>query len=79
MATHPYPSSNNRIHRCKDNDYLLAYKAWRFFFKIILPSIHVIKISTGYDRETIKGEKKSVWNDVDIHREFLKKFNLSGL
>ncbi|WP_213151427.1 tRNA (N6-threonylcarbamoyladenosine(37)-N6)-methyltransferase TrmO [Neochlamydia sp. AcF95] len=79
LATHPYPSSNNRILHCKDNDYLLAYKTWRFFFRITLPYIHVIKIGTGYDRETIKGEKKSAWNDVDLHREFLKKFTLSEL
>jgi hypothetical protein len=68
------PSSYNRISELARDLYLQSYKTWRILFKKDECSLTVLRISTGYDLETLDGRKKSSWGDVDLHREFCRKF-----
>lgn len=68
------PSSYNRISELARDLYLQSYKTWRILFKKDECSLTVLRISTGYDLETLDGRKKSSWGDVELHREFCRKF-----
>lgn len=68
------PSSYNRICEIEKDLYLQAYKTWRILFRKNEESLTILKISSGYDLETLEGRKKSPWADVELHREFCKKF-----
>lgn len=75
LSSHPLPSSNNRIVQIEENLYLLAYKSWRIHFKFFENRVEIIQIRSGYDQDTLTGNKISKWGDVELHRAFLKHFD----
>ncbi len=71
------PSAYNRICELKKDTYLQSYKTWRILFTRNDNRLIIVRISSGYDVDTLSGNKASPWNDVPLHREFCKEFNLS--
>lgn len=74
LRTSPLPRSNNRIKALEGNYYIMAMKTWRLIYEITEQSITLKEIKSGYDQQTISGEKKSRWDDVWIHQKFLEEF-----
>lgn len=74
LENNPFPFKNHRIKWMEDNQYELAFKTWRLTYLIEETSVKIIKITSGYDEDTLLGYKTSRWNDVPIHHMFLKKF-----
>jgi tRNA (adenine37-N6)-methyltransferase len=74
LKTQSAPSANNRVVPMDEGLFSLAYKTWRIIFKKDESSIEVLKIRSGYDAETLLGNKTSRWEDVHIHRAFFAKF-----
>jgi len=76
LAINPYPSKSNRITEC-DGFYELACKTWRLNFSIDdkKSEVQLKSIFTGYQPEVLAGEKPSLWDDVDIHNDFIKLFS----
>lgn len=74
LQTSPFPYPNNRIKKTNEKDYQLSYQTWRIEFTVVDQTILIKEIKSGYDQETLKGKKISKWSDVDIHRQFVKKF-----
>lgn len=71
------PSSYNRIYELKKDTYLQSYKTWRILFIRNDKHLIILQISSGYDADTLASDKTSPWNDLSLHREFCKEFNLS--
>ena len=78
LVLSPYPYPSNRVKKMGDNTYQLAYKTWRFYYTIIDDVLMITQIASGYDKETLCGEKISKWDDVPIHRAFVSKFYLQN-
>lgn len=74
LVLSPYPYPNNRIKKIAENVYQLAYKTWRIDYSIIEDVLLINQIVSGYDEETLRGEKFSKWDDVPIHHAFMLKF-----
>lgn len=74
LRSSPLPGKNNRIQHLSENFYQLAYKTWRIIYSINANEIEILKIYSGYDKETLSGLKTSRWNDVPIHQVFSQKY-----
>lgn len=70
----PYPYPNNRVKEIKKGVYELAYRTWRIYYRCQNEEVIVTHIRSGYDDATLKGEKKSKWDDVLIHKAFVLLF-----
>ena len=76
LADNPFPFKNHRIRKIEENEneYELAVKTWRVLYSVEGEAVVIHKITSGYDQETLDGAKASRWEDVPIHKDFLKKF-----
>lgn len=74
LKVNPFPHPNHRIRQIQGTQYELAYKTWRFLFELQEKRVYILNIKSGYDDETLWGSKPSRWDDVDIHRAFIKAF-----
>ncbi|WP_052236362.1 tRNA (N6-threonylcarbamoyladenosine(37)-N6)-methyltransferase TrmO [Candidatus Protochlamydia amoebophila] len=74
LQVNPFPSSNNRIKLIKGNNYQLAYQTWRVNYSIDNSILLVSSLITGYDKETLRGNRSSRWEDVPMHQAFIQKF-----
>lgn len=75
-----YPNSEEKRVKClsKERDeYELAIKTWRMLYRVDveLNRVEVKRIYSGYDLETLKLEKKSAWDDVELHIEYGHEFD----
>ena len=68
------PSSSNRVQLLGEGYYLEAYKSWRILFLKEESHIDILAIFSGYDVETLKGFKTSIWEDLPLHRRFVRNF-----
>jgi tRNA-Thr(GGU) m(6)t(6)A37 methyltransferase TsaA len=75
LQLNPFPYPNRRIRLIQDNQYELAYKTWRILYSVKENEIEILKLKSGYDEATLKGEKISAWNDVPLHQEFINYFS----
>jgi len=75
LQDNPFPFKNHRIKKIAENEFMLAIKTWRLLFEVDLLVVKIQKICSGYDQETMSGQKTSRWDDVHIHRKFLSKFS----
>lgn len=75
LQNNPFPFKNHRIKHIQDNIYELAIKTWRLVYSVNDTLVEIHKIGTGYDQETLSGNKTSRWDDVPIHLEFVKYFS----
>lgn len=74
----PFPKKQNRIRLLKDGLYEIAYKTWRVSFSLDLEH-HVVIIQdvySGYDKETLEGRKACPYDDLELHLQFNKIFQL---
>lgn len=78
LKINPYPYPNKRIKAKEDHLYELAYKSWRILYQVesCSNSLQILKVSSGYDIETLEGRKNSRWPDVAIHLAFNRQFFL---
>lgn len=81
LAQSPFPYPNHRVKELKEGEYELAYKTWRIIYTVqegIIPNrvryITIHHLKSGYDSETLMGNKPSRWDDVPIHQAFNRKF-----
>lgn len=74
LRTNPLPTHNNRIKEIAPGLFELAYKTWRMDFKINADLIYIEKLRSGYDRQTLMGEKETKWDDLPIHQAFITYF-----
>ena len=76
LVQSPFPYANNRVKRINEREYELAYKTWRISYIIEENRLIVNHLKSGYDQETMSGQKQSKWDDVPIHQAFNQYFNL---
>ncbi|MEC7838658.1 MAG: tRNA (N6-threonylcarbamoyladenosine(37)-N6)-methyltransferase TrmO [Chlamydiota bacterium] len=74
LMLNPFPYKNNRI-QCIDvtmKKFVLAVKTWRVEYLVAKETqeIEVLRIYSGYDKETLEGKKSSKWDDVPLHQLF---------
>lgn len=67
----PLPYRNNRVREIGANQFELAYKTWRAIYRLDNGVATIENLISGYDEATLKGEKKSKWDDVPIHQAFV--------
>ena len=67
----------DRINQLDEKNYELACKSWRLRFQQKDQAIHIDKIYSGYDAESLASDVDSRWQDMGEHREFEKTFNHS--
>lgn len=70
LQNNPYPFKNHRIKKIKENTYELAFKTWRLHYQVENQTVIINHIESGYDKETLEGNKSSRWNDVSLHKKF---------
>ncbi len=73
LAVNPFPSKSNRIQELEDGTYQLAVKSWRIHFAVDAAAlvVKIIDIYSGYDEDTLNGNKQSKWSDVNLHRQLI--------
>lgn len=74
LQNNPLPFPSHRIKKTGNQDYELSFKTWRVNYSLQDCIVFIHEIISGYDNETLQGRKKSSWEDVPIHLEFLAKF-----
>lgn len=74
LSSNPHPFPAHRIKKIGCNAYELSFKIWRIFYSLQDQTIIIHGIGSGYDNETLQGKKKSAWDDVPLHLEFIMKF-----
>jgi len=74
LQGNPFPFPSHRIRKIGEDAYELALKTWRVKYRVRNEQVHIEKIYSGYDKETLDGKKESRWSDVPLHREFLQKY-----
>ncbi len=77
LVQSPFPYANNRVKQLKEGEYELAYRTWRILYTIEEGVLIVHHLKSGYDHETLTGQKLSRWDDVPIHQAFNQHFNVS--
>jgi len=75
LKLHPFPRQGNRIEQMSDGSYLIAIKTWRISYQVKEGEVVLENIFSGYEKEYIEGKKESKWDDVPLHRDFLKAFS----
>ncbi len=68
------PSSSNRVQLLGEGYYLEAYKSWRILFHKEESHIAILAVFSGYDVKTLQGLKTSIWEDLPLHRSFVRDF-----
>ena len=71
----PYPDKENRIKSLSEGLWEIAYKTWRFSFKIEGDKVFIDDLYGSYTEEYLSGKKESKWDDVPIHQEFIRRFS----
>ncbi len=74
----PFPYANNRVKQLSEERYELAYRTWRVYYDWKEGIIKVDHLKSGYDEETLRGEKLSKWEDVPIHQAFIERFKTNS-
>jgi hypothetical protein len=69
LQGNPFPFEGHRIKQVGEC-FELSFKTWRVFYKVEEKQVSILHIVSGYDAETLKGNKESRWDDVPIHLEF---------
>lgn len=72
----PFPYASNRVKQIQENQYELAYRTWRVYYQYAEGFIIISHLKSGYDSQTLRGEKLSKWDDVPIHQAFVNYFDL---
>lgn len=78
LSIHPFPKKQNRIKELDLGIFEIAYKTWRIKY-IVNEDDHlvtIVDIYSGYDAETLRGEKLSPYDDLETHLEFINNFKL---
>jgi len=72
LSVHPFPKKQNRIKALENGFYEIAYKTWRVRYAVDLQAQEVIvhEIYSGYDAETLAGERACPYNDLECHLDF---------
>ncbi len=70
----PLPYPNNRVKEMGKGVFELAYRTWRIYYFFENGHVVISHFKSGYDEETLQGEKMSKWGDVFIHQAFIKLF-----
>lgn len=70
----PLPYAYNRVKSLQDGSYELSYRTWRIIYQWEESILKIIYLKSGYDKETLNGNKCSRWDDVHIHRAFQQSF-----
>jgi tRNA-Thr(GGU) m(6)t(6)A37 methyltransferase TsaA len=70
LSIHPFPKKQNRICSLENSYYEIAYKTWRVKFSVDETEITVCDIYSGYDAETLRGEKACPYGDLKTHLHF---------
>jgi tRNA (adenine37-N6)-methyltransferase len=78
LTTNPLPFPSHRITKISENRYELAFKTWRLLFDIEGNMCTIHKIYSGYDQETLSGNKPSRWDDVGVHQKFIERNSKSS-
>lgn len=77
LATRPFPAASHRVKEREPatnetwkGEY--AYRTWRVDFERSDSArrVRIEKIRTGYDEATLRGERESRWDDVELHVAF---------
>ena len=71
LAQSPLPYPNHRVKHIQEDEYELAYRTWRVRYTWNEGVVTVLYLKSGYDQETLNGQKNSRWNDVAIHRALM--------
>lgn len=76
LSLNPFPYQNRRIRKINEKEYEIACKSWRISYEIDEEHQRVVmkEIYSGYDHETLEGDKNSRWDDVSVHRLFNASF-----
>ena len=74
LKLNPFPRKGNRITQKGEGSFILAVKTWRVQYRIEEGKVILEDILSGYQRDYIEGTKESKWDDVPVHRAFLKAF-----
>lgn len=74
LAQSPFPYPNHRVKEIKKGEYELAYKTWRIIYTVQEEIVTIHHLKSGYDNETLMGNKPSRWDDVPVHQAFNRKF-----
>lgn len=69
----PVPYPNHRVKQIAENEYELAYRTWRIRYRLEEGTILIHFLRSGYDQETLDGNKASRWDDVPAHQAFMKR------
>lgn len=67
-------SPHQRVKKNAEEGFELRFKSWRVAFQLHEKVICVDKLYSGYDEETLLGQKPSEWDDVPVHISFLSKY-----
>jgi len=54
----------------------LAVKTWRLVYQLdeVNQEVSIIEIYSGYDHASLAGERESKWDDLPLHRDYMKVF-----
>ena len=74
LTVHPFPKMQNRIKDLQNGFYEIAFKTWRISYKINFNQIIISDIYSGYDVETLAGEKLCPYDDLECHLQFINFF-----
>lgn len=81
LATRPFPAASHRVREREPStregwkgEY--AYRTWRIDFERRDPTgtVRIVEIRSGYDEATLRGERESRWDDVDLHVAFVREW-----
>lgn len=64
------PNHYNRVIHLYDDEYILAYKSWRFLFTVSEKKAVIHSIQSGYCLKDLLGEAAEQSQDLQIHREY---------
>ncbi len=73
LSSNPLQKDRKRIKKISDNQYLMAYRTWRFKIQVDSKSLFtkVLDMTSGYSLEELKN-KTDPYSDKKIHQLFLK-------
>ena len=72
LSQSPVPYPNHRVKQINDEQYELAYRTWRVRYTWKQGLLSISSLSSGYDQETLMGQKPSRWDDLPMHQAFVK-------
>lgn len=72
LSQSPVPYPNHRVKQINEDEYELAYRTWRVRYTWKLGLLKINSLHTGYDQETLMGQKPSRWDDLPMHQAFVE-------